>query len=531
LTAKDKICLNPEAACDPEECPYAKGYYDRVRGAIEDVFHQDGWTRALVEEYARRHRVCPFEFQLDLSLLADGIICDYNYVFDPRVYLRRFFAEEEGEGGSYAFVIDEAHNLVDRAREMFSAVLSKRPVLAVKQKLSLQGSRKTAHPALHALYQALRDLNQRLIEERKRCAEEGTQEGKGTAFLVREDAPEELYPVVRRFLVSAEAALASPAVKLPASCEDELLDLYFAAHSFLRTAEYYDGDYRTYCEQDGNEISVKLFCVNPARLLQQALARGRSAVFVSATLTPLDYFRTVLGGDASSASVRLPSPFPQENLRVLLNANIATTYQKRALSYDGIAEQVAELVRAKVGNYLVYFPSYRYLREVHARFCDRNPQATVLAQNEHMSDRDREEFLDAFSRFGERTLVGFAVLGGVFGEGIDLTGERLSGVVIVGVGLPQICAEREIIREYFNGENGRGFEYAYMYPGMNKVLQAAGRVIRSETDRGVILLIDERFQRYAYRELFPPEWRPLHMVRARPGSTCYDLVSSFWAMK
>jgi len=307
-----------------------------------------------------------------------------------------------------------------------------------------------------------------------------------------------------------------------------LLELYFEAHNFLRTAESFDKRYRCYYERGEDGVSVKLFCVDPSYLLTQALERARSTVFFSATLTPLPYFQKLLGAGEHAAKLRLGSPFPAENLRVLLDDRVSTTFRTREFSYDRIAQGIAALAGGKVGNYLAYFPSYKYMNEVSRRFIAANPKITVICQSSGMTEAQRARFLSEFSLFGMTTLVGFAVMGGVFGEGIDLVGERLSGVVVVGVGLPQLSLERNIIRHYFQETQESGYEYAYIYPGMNKVLQAAGRVIRTETDRGVILLMDERFTRPPYRGLLPEHWRPLHHLRNGGINLAHELVKDFW---
>ena len=508
LTAKDKICFKErgETACNPDECEFALGYFDRVNDALEEIFEQDAFTRPVVEEMARKHRVCPFEFSLDLSLWADLIICDYNYVFDPRAYLKRFFQDNAGD---YAFLIDEAHNLVDRAREMFSAELFKGQVLAVKRAVN------KAHPQLG---KKLQKVNQHLLKVGKRCEPNGEQE-----YWVDADPPRELFPLLEGCLEEAEKILAR---NLPYPYWDELIEFYFEVFGFLRIAELYDEHYSTYAEKAGKEVRLRLFCLDPSRNVAEALKRGSSAVFFSATLTPLEYFREILGGVEEDWLLSLNSPFPHENLRLLLADHIATTYRKRGETYGDVAAAIAALVDQKRGNYLAYFPSYRYMEEVAERFSEAHPEMEMLVQTSGMSERRREEFLAVFDADNPETVVGFAVMGGIFGEGIDLVGERLVGAIIVGVGLPQICLERDLIRQYFDAREVSGFEYAYTYPGMNRVLQAAGRVIRSAEDRGTVLLVDQRFGQGRYRRLFPPFWRPVYCVRS--AEQIEASLGTFW---
>ncbi|MBP2627279.1 MAG: rad3: repair helicase (rad3) [Firmicutes bacterium] len=509
LTAKEKICFKPEAACTAEECEYARGYYDRVNAALVDMWGTDAFTREMIEEYASRHNICPFELSLDLSLWVDGIICDYNYVFDPRVYLKRFFNEN---GGEYCFLIDEAHNLVDRARDMFSAELAKKPFLELKRILK--------NP-LPKVAKAAGGVNSSLLGIGKLCGRFGQDVDKD--YVVNKEPPQEIFPVLRKFLGLAEEWLM---LNEQGNFKDALLEAYFAVYAFMRVAESYDERYVTYVEKMGNDVKVKLFCVDPSYLLGQAVERGRSTIFFSATLTPLDYFSQILGGESEDGKIAVESPFLRENLCLLVAENISTTYKARDQTYDAVVDCIGLAIGERVGNYLVFLPSYQYMGEVYSRFCSQYPRVKVISQTSGMKEEERIAFLNAFVPEGEDTLVGFAVMGGIFGEGIDLTGERLVGAVVVGVGLPQVCLERDIIRNFFNEHNGQGFEYAYMYPGMNKVLQAAGRVIRMESDKGVVLLIDERFRDARYKRLFPQEW--CGAVSVRDGRGITKAIQLFW---
>lgn len=498
LTAKDKVCFCPECECTPEDCSYAKGYYDRLGPALEDIFQRDHWNREQIESCARNHGVCPFEFSLELTNWADLVICDYNYVFDPRVFLKRFFLE----GGDYAFLIDEAHNLVERAREMFSAQLNKEEFLHLKNLVEDQ------EPVLG---KRLQTVNKNFLKLKKQGLE------------VEKDAPTALYSSLERVVNEAEKFFKK---EENPPWKEKLTELYFNIQAFLRTAESYDEHYLTYYQYPEQDVRVKLFCVDPSQQLAQVLNKGRAAVFFSATLSPLEYFIQVLGGEKESYKLQLPSPFPHENLCLMLQKQISTKYNQRSLSLDAIVEGIAQLVQGKTGNYLVYFPSYEYLEQVRERLLQAHPEFKVLTQTMGMTEADREEFLEAFQEEPRESLVGLALLGGIFGEGIDLTGERLSGAVIIGVGLPQIGKERDIIRAHFQERYGQGFEFAYMYPGMNKVLQACGRVIRTEQDRGAILLIDERFARLSYRRLFPKEWHAIHTLQ--DNSRIPSLLKAFW---
>jgi DNA excision repair protein ERCC-2 len=486
ITAKDKTCFKPDSACNPEECEFARGHFDRIDGALSDMFGRDAFTRAAVEQVARDHRVCPFEFALELALWADCIICDYNYAFDPRVYLRRFFLEENGD---YTFLIDEAHNLVDRSREMFSAEIHKQPLLDV---------RRAIRQDLPHVFKSLGKINSWMIKARKKCEESAT-------ALHEKESPENLFPLLRGFLRITERWLSR---NLKTAFREQLLDLFFAISGFIRVAEQYDDCYVTCYEKIKKDVKLKLFCLDPSSQLENALTRCQAAVFFSATMTPMDYFKNILGCDANAAGLILPSPFPVENLKLFVYDRVSTLYRQRDNTKEQVAQAISSLVSQKTGNYLIFFPSYEYMMMVCDVFQSGGPDGEVIIQAPGMSEHEREEFLNRFGKENHRSLIGFAVMGGIFGEGIDLVGDRLSGAVVVGVGLPGISLEKELIRDYFAVHHNTGFEYAYQYPGINRVLQAAGRVIRTETDRGVVLLIDQRYGTYRYRSLMPSEWKP-----------------------
>lgn len=504
ITAKEKMCFNPGCECDPERCRYSRGYYDRIKTAVEDIFSVDSYTRPVIEEYARKHSVCPFELSLDLSLWADCIICDYNYVFDPRVYLKRFFLDNSGD---YTFLIDEAHNMVDRCREMFSAELSKKQVLELK---------KVSKSVDVGIYRVLSDINSYMIAQRKEC------EGTGLGNSVRKEEPKEMYPLLKEFVKASEDFFMKSGDSI---FRRQLTEFYFEASTFLRASEYYDQRFATYSEKAGNDVLLKIFCIDPSKILHKLLKRGSSAVFFSATFTPIEYFVDMLGGDQDSVKLRLASPFVKENLCLIINDAISTKYRNRELTYDEVVHSIFTLAKGKVGNYIAYFPSYKYLNEVIERFTNNYPTVNTIFQQPGATEEEREAFLKNFTDQNNETLVGFAVMGGVFAEGIDLAGDRLSGAAIVGVGLPQICLERDIIKDYFDGSKGTGFEYAYIYPGMNKVMQAVGRVIRTENDRGVVLMMDERFSLRTYEKLFPSHWNPL---KSRNSTYVDKIINNFW---
>ena len=513
LTAKEKICFLDTPDCRPEACEYARGYFDRVKEALGAIFERDTFDRPAVEEVARAHRVCPFEFSLFLSLWSDVIIGDFNYAFDPRVYLRRFFDPPQDE---YAFLVDEAHNLPDRAREMFSAELRKSWFSELKKTV------KTSYPAVARTLAKITPHFTRASRELSQAVPVGDRPP-GVAA----EPPEELIQALRRFLKTAEACLTEPE---PSDARTALLEGYFRATAFVRVAETFDEHFVCYTENEGRDVRTRLFCLDPSELLAEALKRARSTVFFSATLLPMKYFFEILGGrkneNAQDRILRLPSPFDATHLGLMVLPQIRTEFRVRDRSYEALVDIIRATVAGRRGNYMVYFPSYKYMSAVREIFTEKFPDIRVLEQSPGMAEEARDAFLREFSADASATLVGFAVMGGIFGEGIDLRGERLIGSIIVGVGLPQICLERDLIRDFFQRKAGTGFEFAYRYPGMNRVMQAAGRVIRTERDRGVVLLIDERFLRHGYRSLFPSEWSHARMVRSEPE--LQRALSRFW---
>ncbi|QMV44993.1 ATP-dependent DNA helicase [Cohnella cholangitidis] len=482
VTAKDKICFQEEVDCRGDKCPYADGYYDRINGAILDMLGNETlMNREVVERYARKHRVCPFEMSLDAAYGADAVVCDYNYIFDPRVSLKRMTGEQKHQT---VLLADEAHNLIDRAREMYSAELEKRDFLELEREF--KGVQADIHSAAKA-------VNKWFIERKKRS------DGQAT---MTKDRPADLMEMVEAFVSEAERVLAGGG---SGSGSAKLLEVYFRAVSFIRIGKLYDERYITYSEVVRNDVRLKMFCLNPSHLLRQMGKGYRAHVFFSATLSPLNYFMDMLGADEEDYSVTLGSPFAREQWEVSI-VPLSTRYADRERTKPRLVSTLLELVRGRPGNYLFFFPSYEYMNGVYGDFVAAEGDIRTLLQTSDMPEEERESFLAAFDAGNTRTLVGFAVMGGIFSEGIDLAGDRLSGVAVIGVGMPQIGLERNLIKSYFDDEGRNGFDYAYVYPGMNKVLQAGGRLIRSERDRGALMLVDDRYLQPQYARLLPEEW-------------------------
>lgn len=485
ITAKEKICFKENCECNPEYCEYARGHFDRVNEALFSALeNEDSYSREVIEEYSKKYSVCPFEFSLDLTLWSDLIICDYNYVFDPRVSLKRFFIESNED---FIFLVDEAHNLVDRAREMFSAEVTKEPILNLKKNL------KDSEPKI---YKQLNKLNTYMVKLRSNC------DNKSNGIL--EEAPKDLFKIAKDFLEACDNYLAKNEEK---EFHEELLDLYFNFLAFMRISEYYCDDYVSYVEREGQNIKLKLFCLNPRDMIKNTLKKGKATIFFSATLSPIQYFKELLGGEEDDYSLKLKSPFPEKNKKIIIGNEINTRYNYREFSYDNIVTYIHNLKNLYKGNYMIFFPSYSYMMQVYNKFVEKYSSDNIIIQNINMSEEDREEFLSKF--YGScKNVIGFCVLGGIFSEGIDLVGESLIGTIIVGVGLPQVCFERELIQKYFNKYNNLGFHYAYTFPGINKVIQGAGRVIRTEEDKGIIFLLDDRYTSELYKKIIPEEWFP-----------------------
>lgn len=499
ITSKEKLCVLEEPECNPVACPRAKGHFDRVNEAVFELLtHEESIDRAMIEQYAERFNVCPFEMCLDVSTWADAIICDYNYIFDPTVRLKRFFADERRH--DYALLIDEAHNLVDRAREMYSAMIVKEDVLAARQ--ALKGHRK--------FETALEACNKALLSMKRECDE----------FEVWEECNSFVMALMRFAGLYEDRAK-----ELTAEQNEAVIELYFEARHFLEMHELMEDDY-TICTDfdEQRRFRLTLRCMDPSASLKRCLKQAKGSVFFSATLLPVLYYRDQLGGSEEDYCVYAPSPFDTSRRLLMVAGDVSTKYTRRTDDeYARITDYICSFTEARKGNYMVYFPSYSMMEQVGELARERIPN--ILMQTRSMTEQEKEEFLNAFDGESDDCVTGFCVMGGIFSEGIDLRNDRLIGVAVVGTGLPQVCNERELFRGYFDSRNGQGFEYAYLYNGMNKVMQAAGRVIRTTEDIGAILLLDERFLSSQYRNLFPREWNDC--VRVDLPSMKQKL-SEFW---
>ena len=506
LTAKEKICFCEEANCNPDACPYAKGHFDRVNDAVFEILStgKDQMTREEILAHAEKWQVCPFELSLDIATWVDTIICDYNYAFDPRAHLKRFFYE--GTKEDYIFLVDEAHNLVERARNMYSASIYKEDFLELKRLLKGRAPK---------VEKQLTKSNSHLLELKRECEHYEILKDINALYLQLLTLSGELQEYME--------TESDPEVK------KAVTEFYLNLRTFLNTYDVLDESYTIYTQlKEDGRFALHLFCIHPANRLKEYLQHGRGCVFFSATFLPIGYYKELLSGDMEDYAVYATSCFPPENQLVYVGNDVTTKYTRRGVrEYEKIGHYIEETLKARKGNYLVFFPSYEMLENVYGAFVTSKmaKHCVCKLQSAHMTEEEREAFLAEFEKEQETSLLGFCVMGGIFSEGIDLTEEKLIGAIIVGTGLPRVCVERELLKQYFDAKGLGGFDYAYLYPGMNKVLQSAGRVIRTATDRGCVLLLDERFEKNEYKKLFPREWKqPVF------GNLC-DLpnaLQSFW---
>lgn len=515
ITARDRICFLEKRDCRPEVCPYANGHFNRVNQAVLESLSEFSFFDAdTVSTLADRYEVCPYEFSLDLSDWADLIICDYNYAFDPTVSLKRFFADSRMKA---VLLVDEAHNLVDRARSMYTAELTRSELMQARRLLARDCQ---LYKGLSRLSDLFQEAGRNIRETAK---EQGVSEEPEEGYLqpleemdqtLRKKMKAQLEKVIDLFGEHMEHLRRHPEETTPETAlsdesMEKLWDLYFDLLFFLRMEGRLDKGFFNYALKKGSDLTLRLFCVDPSGQLSLVYEHVCSVVFFSATLDPIWYYKRLLGGTGQISAVCLPSPFERENRAILIEP-LAMNYRSRSRNVPQLCEMIHTMYASRKGHYMVYFPSFSFLEQTRQVYEEAYPEDAVLYQSSGMGEEERQNFIEAF-RTGTEALLGMCVLGGVFAEGIDLTGESLIGAMVVSCGLPQLGLERDLIRSHLDqmedeAVHGRGFEYAYTYPGFSRVLQAAGRVIRTENDRGVILLVDERFATSRYRALFPEEW-------------------------
>lgn len=487
LSAKEKLCPMAHMRCHPNHCERARGHFARQPEALSEALHQSSWDTDMVNGLALRHSLCPFEFSLALCEIADLVVCDYNYALDPQVRLQRIFDSPRG----VTLLIDEAHNLPDRARDMLSGSIDAATLTRLRREAGKASGRKGG------LYRAFSALLQALAEE--------TLKEEGERLISRVHA---LLDELSRDYSPGGAELARGLIAF--------------LSAWYRAKEEGD-DYTLLHDARKGRGGLRVLCLNPAPWLKEATRRMAGCVFFSATLNPLEMMRSLLGGEADDACLALPSPFPPENLLTLL-LPVNTRYRARGESLLPAAEAILALFHARPGKYIAYFPSFAYLKAVGEALAGFMPDIPLIRQEPGMTEGERADFLARFTG-DDTSLLGLCVLGGVFAEGVDLPGRALIGAMVLGVGLPQVNAERDLYRDRMREALGDGFGYAYRYPGMHKVLQAAGRLIRSESDRGVLLLMDDRYGQRDYAALLPAHWR---VNRVYSGEEITSRARVFW---
>ncbi len=484
LSARASVCLSPGSACHGDDCLYASGYYDRLQGAMAEAVQAGLLQRETLQDIGRRHRVCPHQLATDLLPWVDIVIADAHYVYSLQPLVGRKMEEHR----RWSVLVDEAHNLPERARSMYSAKLSKSALMRVKKHAS------------GPIKKALERLNRAILAlQRERCTETAQ-------YAILEDLPSPLVNAMAD-VVAAVVQRMGEDVRFPPA-NPLLMDFFFSLLQWLRVAERWGDEYRL--ELDPGEgrqgLILHLNCLDPSRLLALCHSRAHATVAFSATLSPRDWMRQLMGLQEDAVCRRLNSPFSPGQLQVELETRVDTRYRQREASLDLLAARIGQFLRQTTGNCIVYFPSYRYLHRVlevlHAAGGLQGRQ--LWEQYPEMDEVARNGLFESLHRADN--VAAFCILGGLFSEGIDLPGDLLTGVVIVGVGMPQVGQERELLRQWYQQRYGSGFEYAYLYPALQKVDQALGRVVRTDADCGQALLIDIRYDNDSYRQLLPPWW-------------------------
>lgn len=521
ITAKEKLCRRgllcrtDRTACEGctsnSTANAALALYDLQRTVV---------TAEEINEIATRYGVCPYELSLTYAELCDLVICDFNYLFDPSVYIRRFFTY----GGNYIFLIDEAHNLPDRAREMYSAETDVQTLTAVAESKLLGEYSKTKKLTAVSAEKFAEILTPYIKDEIRTDGD-----GRRYAATHLKEVPIELYGLFDELKAAVEDEIF---INYAAKDEEKsarisfLRDFYGRLNRFYTVMQRFDGAYEVFIFYSDGDIRVKLFCIDTGREIAERLSKGSAAVFFSATLTPLYYYKALLGGDGTSDMLELESPFDTTQLSVSVMDKISTRTSEREDTLSAVCRVIAATLSAKRGNYMIFSPSFAYAEALSKLFQAKYPKLKVLCQKKNMTQKERRDFLDEFSKDGGSYLVGFCVLGGIYSEGIDLAGDRLIGAVIVGIGMPALSCEREAICAYYDEKYEEGRQFAYIYPGMNRVLQAAGRVIRNETDRGVIVLVDDRFDDPIYKKIMPSLWKGMKFIPE--AKALREKLDEFW---
>ncbi len=506
ITAKEKICCNDTFNCDAEICPYARDYYSRINDVLLTAMKSEYmYNRDYIEKLAKKYTVCPFELSLELGYSSDVVVCDYNYYFDPRVAFQR---EDFMDNTNDILLIDEAHNLEDRTRNMYSCELIKEKYYEVYKEI------KSVSFLDKDIQKSLKNINSEFVSLKKEF--DDTEERKNKLL---SEVPSKLLKSLRSFVEKTEKWMNDK----KGYNNEKLEELFFESMFFIKLSELYDENFCYYLEK-GKTFMVKIFLINTSDILSSILKNAYSSIFFSATLTPLRYYRQILGGNAEEDKLLLlDSPFSIDNFNLIVSGNLSMKYTLRDNNISKICEYIHATINNKLGNYIVFFPSYTYLNKV----CDiyeTQYDDKIIINSASLQENEQLEILELF--YSKRNIVLFTVVGGVFSEGINLPYDMLIGSIVIGTGIPQISFERNLIKDFFDKNYNCGYDFAYKYPGFNKVLQSVGRVIRTEEDRGLALLIDSRLLQQNYLELFPNHWKDYKVIYNE--NQLNNFLNKFW---
>lgn len=508
ISSKDTVCKKEKTNCNPIYCEYANGYFDRVNKSLKEILRGENlYSTEAIQFLSEKYKLCPFELSLDLALFSDIIVCDYNYVFDPKVYLKRFFDSRKKD---YVFLIDEAHNLVDRSRDMYSKSLSKFQFEEISK--LMKGKNRRINSLINKAKSYYKELDEELLIYK---------DMKLSNHIESNEVDIEFINILKTLTQKIDEYLENSKDE-----NEKIIDLYFDIHSFLGVAEFYDDNFVTIYEKNGNNVLVRIYCVDPSKVIKQRMKNAKSTIIFSATLLPINYFKNMYNGKKEDYFISLTSPFDVKKRELIFANNINTTYNRRYETCEDVSKSIIECVKSKIGNYMVFFPSYNYMELMYDYMMKNYKNLNIQIQEKDMSEDKKEIFLKNFNKKNNCAYIGFCILGSHFSEGVDLTNDKLIGVIVVGVGMPQVGIDRNIIKKHFDNKGYNGFDYAYTYPGMIKVLQASGRCIRTDSDKGVIMLIDNRYSQAKYKKIFPREWYPNKV--ARKSEDIGIICKNFW---
>ena len=493
ITAKAKICNMNHKHCQADDCPFAIGYFDRLKAATFEIFEKyDIYDKSIILDIANKHKICAFEFSLYLSYYCDIVIADYNYVFDPKAHLIRYVDDDTYQ---MKVLVDEAHNLISRSKEMYSAILKENDIRSLRKLFT--GLKPSIRKECNLLLEIIDEYRSKLAEK---------------ALYVDLMPNNDLNVAIKDLLIKIEECIDN---NKKLNDKDKIMEQYFKLLDFYNTSSYFSDAHRHLAKLENDEVIIEYYCLDASSFILDTIKSSiKGIVFFSATLYPIEYHANLIT-KGEGKYLELKSPFDSNNLDIIINNKISTKYKYRNDSIDSIIEAIEVITKNHSGNYIVFFPSYSYLELVASNLVDYDFE--LIIQKNNMSDLEREEVINKF-KTTTNTKVGFFVMGGAFAEGIDFIGDALTGVIVVGVGLPLLCDENNILKDYFEEIYNDGFDYAYTYPGFTKVIQAVGRVIRDENDRGIANLIDDRLTQNKYLNLMPKHWSNIKII-----NNTYDL--------